>query len=1441
MNGPTDDAQMSVNAGQQNWGYVMQQNEMNYQYPQEVDQMGYQSVYNTQQQNANQEMYEYYQQSISDRNQSYINSQQISSEQGNFMPELPQQQMFDETNQINPNYYNDGDFGYQQSSQYSYLNSIDSYDDMQNSTSSMSSRQTISSPPNQYIDFSQHQSLQQQSNFRPPPPPKFNQTQMNPNFPQATYDVPTIGAFEPPRKSQNIFEAPNSSQHVPFQSPSQFYKQNAQNQRNPQSINYPSASNFSQNQAKNYIPPKPIQVELQNPNKKTSISQSMKKDYQLTSKPEIKVLDPQPQQSPYGNKKGFNVPVGLQVGSSTFQPPPIKKGKKQQPPPPNQTGIVVSRNQQKDIHIGQKGNITITSDQKSNFSGKKVLIGQTKTNDFITSKSLIKPKEISTVTTYQPGTSIETKNGVKLTVGGQSIPLTPEQTAGLSVNIPNKQNKQFEVIKNPPNQTRVQDLSSNKGKKNFMLGNKTTDDKPIIIQRMKEEDKDKIILDVIENDEPLSVFQNGKSFVINKQSNDTDFDQKKQKQETEKEEEDSNVVESMLDVYNTLTKQTEIVDIPIGKPEVSLPVKGAPLDLGKKDPTKKTSPKSKKNGKSSPKQKKSHVISSESEEEDLFPFMADDEIDPLTDMINLNHNIPDDMKDLISEVSDCFLNDTDPKTGLPNDMVQEMIEVGDDEIMEEGTRVIKNFQIKVNRKPTSKTPSPPPLEPIFSETKEKAVDSNETQKRIPLSPVKSNPQISALSGSKDDLINSIPAHQIQESTEKLLKLQEQTQEAMQQLQEQQQKIQEQMAELQKVVQTQQPVETLFQRMSSEEKQQMMALLQQQHINEQKQQFLDYDQYQQFLQNQQILLNQAQQQQFHVFEQQQREIQMLQQQGTNHAKKEIILDPKVKPKEVIIPEKKSITLANKSKEKSSDKIIDSQTGFTVERRKDLNLLITDISKPKEKEQNLQNQENQENESKGITIGAEGITLLSGEKIAHKTRSFNFDPNEVSHDEQGVAILANGITTTPKITNFDYKPISSEYNTFQPPRALASFAKNSIFQEHQPEPEENDFNVLKPPPEAAGTIFQPPKDYAKEKEEKERKEAEEKAKKEENEHEEEIPEKEEEQEAPTAFFMPISQFQLHPDQFNQQMPNPAEQFSYLQQHGPMIPIVTSINEEEEKAENENEKSEKTEKTEKKENNQSKEEIGEKEENEISKEQEKAEEKSEKEKIVDSIFKKEEPRVPYNSLSNQNHPKIVSKLDGSDLKEESFLEPESFSFPSFSEQQKPLNPSNSVSNSPKPVNDLPVWNSFGMSALGLDSSSGPDNIIINETVPKYEEKETENSPIAHENENEEGKIIIEQKDEEIIDPSILNKQEILRKRKEKEENSSESEEEKQSSSGDGIYYRRDEKNEKKSQTISLNEEKKQKKTKKKVHMSTVVIVIGICALIAVILGVLSFYIVP
>ena len=1223
------------------------------------------------------------------------------------------------------------------------------------------------------------------------------QNQQNQFFPEESYEMPQYSQYDMQIPSQISYNSqiPSTSpnQFNQFQYPEQNIQQQIPQQQNmQQQMNYNSmVPQFSQN----------IQQILQN---QTPEQQMLQQDIQRNMG----------LQTPIDNKtnKDFNVPHSIQIGKSTFQPPPQKERNKKY----NHPNITISTNQQEN----KKNYTTI----QSTTSGTKITAPkgielklnntkdqhqniQIKKNNIITSSPNNKPKEFTTTKTYKPGTNLETSDGVKLTVKGQTLAFN-EKTSKISVNLKSNINKQIEVVKNSPKQTLVQDISINKSKKNIMIGNKTTDDKPIIIQRMREEDKDKIILDVLENNEPLSVYHKGKSYFMDKETNDYEHvnpsTQSNDNNPINKEH-DQDVVDSMLDVYETITNKTEIVDIPVGHPEVAYPIKTTPLDLGKQDPHQKQNTNNDNlSHNQNIKSTNSHKHDDETNEnEDPDQFLSDDnDIDPLTDMISVTNNIPDDMKDILSDVSECFKNDVDYKTGLPNDMIKEMIEAGEDEIFEEPTRVIKNYRLKV-RKQRSKTPSPPPPEPILPE-------SDIKEKQSPLSPTRSNPD---LTSTDNEMIskNQQSSKQIKELTDKLLKSQQQTQEQMIQLQKQQQQIQEQMIQLQNAMQHKQPVEQIIEQFPDQIRQILSTFQQQQQHQTQtqtQQQSINIENFQQLLQQQQQVLIQQQQMQFSQFQEQQRQIQILQQQQQvqnsqvqiTKPKRDIKIDTSLRAKELKIPEKRSITLTNKSNE-NTNKIIDSQTGFTVERRRDLNLLVTDLtSKPKDNTNNNDNNTQDHNNEKGITIGAEGITLPTGEKIAHKTKSFNFDPNEATHETQkGVAILANGQTTTPKMSNFDYKPVSAETSTFQPPRALSTFAKDSIFKNQQSQQDEN---VLKPPPEATGTIFQPPKDYkSKEETEQNKTEKEEKPAQQEEKHEEED---KQENEVQPSFILPTSQYQLHPDQFNQNITNTPDQYSYLlEQHGHVMPIISSQTnegeEEEEKKEESINNSKETQHEENKEKEQSK-----------------------------------RQNQTFNSKTNE-----ITKLDGSDMKIETFVEPETFTFKENLSKQNETNEKSSHStknsNNQSVHLDVPSWDGFGNSVLGIDSSSGPENLIINETIPQKEEEE-----------KKENIIYVSENGEILHDPSLINKQEKLRRRElKKRKNRNEFDEEtKESSSEDGIYYRRDDSKSKTDKnlqnTASLIEDRKNRK-KKKVNMTTVILVFGVCALLAVILGILSFYIYP
>ena len=487
------------------------------------------------------------------------------------------------------------------------------------------------------------------------------------------------------------------------------------------------------------------------------------------------------------------------------------------------------------------------------------------------------------------------------------------------------------------------------------------------------------------------------------------------------------------------------------------------------------------------------------------------------------------------------------------------------------------------------------------------------------------------------------------------------------------------------------------------------------------------------------------------------------------KRDFKVDPNVKAKEVKLPEKKQIQLTNDN----TNKIVNDSGFFKVERRKDLHLIVSDISKPKVEEK----AEDAEPE-KGITIDSGGIKLASGETIVHKTKSFNFDPNEAPGP--GVVVFANGQTTGPKIANFDFKPLG-ENGAFQPPRALSSFAQNTMFKISKDPAVDEDLNVLVPPPESTGNVFQPPVDLNKAEEKTEAKEEEEK--KEEQGIQDVAETQKQEEQVPAEFVMPISQFQLHPDQFNQQVSMPGERLSYLQARGPQKPIVDLFQN------NDNEE----------------------------------EEEDKKEKSKDN--KQKQDKKADSKKSKQNKP--VTKLDGSDMKKEQFLEPETFI---LNKDEKQEEEQKSNSNEAKKevwpefgkeehvITDVPVWSNFLSKSLGADSSSEAEVIPVEE--PPKEEEESPSKLVPE-------KVIYIQQDLSDSGRSLSSDKGLF----------SSSEISEDDSSGDGIVRRS-----KKSDTklVESDDEKKQKK-KKKIHMSSVFMVIGICALLAVILGVLSFYILP
>ncbi|EAY02477.1 hypothetical protein TVAG_055660 [Trichomonas vaginalis G3] len=135
-------------------------------------------------------------------------------------------------------------------------------------------------------------------------------------------------------------------------------------------------------------------------------------------------------------------------------------------------------------------------------------------------------------------------------------------------------------------------------------------------------------------------------------------------------------------------------------------------------------------------------------------------------------------------------------------------------------------------------------------------------------------------------------------------------------------------------------------------------------------------------------------------------------------------PKVQ--ELNLPKAKTITLDRKIQNVN----VIHDGGFVVERRTDLNLIVSDFSKPSS--QQLPPQQNISTEKFFNTRPTEGTQI--GQKLVGQTKSFEFNPNDLPPDSS---------TQTPKISSFDFQPLS-QTASYQAPSSLSSFAtKQSIF--------------------------------------------------------------------------------------------------------------------------------------------------------------------------------------------------------------------------------------------------------------------------------------------------------------------------------------------------------------------------------------------------------------
>lgn len=228
------------------------------------------------------------------------------------------------------------------------------------------------------------------------------------------------------------------------------------------------------------------------------------------------------------------------------------------------------------------------------------------------------------------------------------------------------------------------------------------------------------------------------------------------------------------------------------------------------------------------------------------------------------------------------------------------------------------------------------------------------------------------------------------------------------------------------------------------------------------------------------------------------------------KKDFTIEKSIPVKEVQIPTVKKITLANMNVQK-----VNTASNVVVERRTDLNLLVSDLSTPKTDIHPLVNKVD-ENGEKGITIGSNGITFATGETITSKTRSLTFNPDDLPEDHSNKNV---------KLSSFDFQPINSSQGLSIPSKPLSSFATVSIFTPQQKK--QVDEPLFVPPAFSdlkTDEIFIPPQDSKKPKVTN-------------------VPVSqeptfinktedkifEEPQKAP-EIVLPFQQFQLHPDQFN-----------------------------------------------------------------------------------------------------------------------------------------------------------------------------------------------------------------------------------------------------------------------------------------------------------------------